>query len=282
MQSSITIRHAVHYAQSEAMTGSALRENFLIEELFAPGRANAVYTHYDRLLLIGVMPDRDAITLGEDMARVVGGEFLLERREMGLINIGGPGIVRADGGIFEVGFQDALYLGMGTRNVSFESADPSAPAKFYINSAPAHAAFPARHIRKAEAIELHLGDGQTSNKRTLYQYIHPDVVESCQLLMGMTRLEPGSVWNTMPAHTHDRRMEAYLYFEVPQDAFVVHLMGRPEATGHLIVRNEQAVISPPWSVHCGAGTSAYAFIWSMAGDNKSFKDMDFVPMGDIR
>ncbi|MEY9535129.1 5-dehydro-4-deoxy-D-glucuronate isomerase [Sinorhizobium fredii] len=282
MQSSIAVRHAVHYTQSEAMTGSALRENFMIEELFSPGGANAVYTHYDRLLLIGVMPYRAAISLGEDVARVVGGEFLLERREMGLINIGGAGIVRADDAVFEVGFQDALYLGMGTRNISFESADPSAPAKFYINSAPAHAAFPARHIRKAEAIELNLGDGQTSNKRTLYQYIHPDVVESCQLLMGMTRLEPGSVWNTMPAHTHDRRMEAYLYFEVPKDAFVVHLMGRPEATGHLIVRNEQAVISPPWSVHCGAGTSAYAFIWSMAGDNKSFKDMDFVPMGDIR
>lgn len=282
MQSSITVRHAVHYTQSEAMTGSALRENFLIEELFAPGSAYAVYTHYDRLLLIGVMPDRAAIGLGEDMARVVGGEFLLERRELGLINIGGPGIVRTDDATFEVGFQDALYLGMGTRNVSFESADPSAPAKFYINSAPAHAAFPARHIRKTEAIELNLGDGLTSNRRTLYQYIHPDVVESCQLLMGMTRLEPGSVWNTMPAHTHDRRMEAYLYFEVPKDAFVVHLMGRPEATGHLIVRNEQAVISPPWSVHCGAGTSAYAFIWSMAGDNKSFKDMDFVSMGDIR
>ncbi|WOS66568.1 5-dehydro-4-deoxy-D-glucuronate isomerase [Sinorhizobium fredii] len=282
MQSSITVRHAVHYTQSEAMTGSELRQNFMIEELFTPGSANAVYTHYDRLLLIGVMPERDAITLGEDMARVVGGEFLLERREMGLINIGGAGIVRADDAVFEVGFQDALYLGMGTSNISFESADPAAPAKFYINSAPAHAAFPARHIRKAEAIELNLGDGQTSNKRTLYQYIHPDVVESCQLLMGMTRLEPGSVWNTMPAHTHDRRMEAYLYFEVPKDAFVVHLMGRPEATGHLIVRNEQAVISPPWSVHCGAGTSSYAFIWSMAGDNKSFKDMDFVPMGDIR
>ncbi|MET4692052.1 5-dehydro-4-deoxy-D-glucuronate isomerase [Sinorhizobium fredii] len=282
MQSSIAVRHAVHYTQSEAMTGSALRENFMIEELFSPGGANAVYTHYDRLLLIGVMPYRAAISLGEDVARVVGGEFLLERREMGLINIGGAGIVRADDAVFEVGFQDALYLGMGTRNISFESADPSAPAKFYINSAPAHAAFPARHIRKAEAIELNLGDGQTSNKRTLYQYIHPDVVESCQLLMGMTRLEPGSVWNTMPAHTHDRRMEAYLYFEVPKDAFVVHLMGRPEATGHLIVRNEQAVISPPWSVHCGAGTSSYAFIWSMAGDNKSFKDMDFVPMGDIR
>ncbi|CCE99915.1 5-keto-4-deoxyuronate isomerase (plasmid) [Sinorhizobium fredii HH103] len=282
MQSSIAVRHAVHYTQSEAMTGSALRENFMIEELFSPGGANAVYTHYDRLLLIGVMPDRAAISLGEDVARVVGGEFLLERREMGLINIGGAGIVRADDAVFEVGFQDALYLGMGTRNISFESADPSAPAKFYINSAPAHAAFPARHIRKAEAIELNLGDGQTSNKRTLYQYIHPDVVPSCQLLMGMTRLEPGSVWNTMPAHTHDRRMEAYLYFEVPKDAFVVHLMGRPEATGHLIVRNEQAVISPPWSVHCGAGTSSYAFIWSMAGDNKSFKDMDFVPMGDIR
>ncbi|OAP36470.1 5-keto-4-deoxyuronate isomerase [Sinorhizobium glycinis] len=282
MQSSITVRHAVHYSQSEAMTGSALRQNFLIEELFTPGSANAVYTHYDRLLLIGVMPERESIGLGEDMARVVGGEFLLERRELGLINVGGPGIVRADGAVFEVGFQDALYLGMGTGNVSFESPDPSAPAKFYINSAPAHAAYPARHIRKAEAIELKLGDGQTSNKRRLYQYIHPDVVPSCQLLMGMTRLEPGSVWNTMPAHTHDRRMEAYLYFEVPQDAFVVHLMGRPEATGHLIVRNEQAVISPPWSVHCGAGTSSYAFIWSMAGDNKSFKDMDFVPMGDIR
>ncbi|MDO1585243.1 5-dehydro-4-deoxy-D-glucuronate isomerase [Rhizobium oryzicola] len=282
MTTKIETRHAVHYTQSEAMTGAELRENFMIERLFATGELNAAYTHYDRMLIAGAMPGAAALSVGEELAKLVGAEFLLERRELGLINIGGPGRVIADGTTYEVGFQDGLYLGMGTREIRFESVDAAAPAKFYINSVPAHATFPSRIITKTDAIENNLGDQLTCNKRKLYQYIHPKVLPTCQLLMGLTRLEPGSVWNTMPAHLHDRRMEAYIYFEIPEDAFVVHLMGRPQATGHLIVRSEQAVLSPPWSIHCGSGTSSYAFIWSMAGDNQSFTDMDFVPMKDLK
>ncbi len=282
MPTMIDTRHAVHYTQSERMTSAELRQNFMIETLFVPGEIRASYTHYDRMLVAGAMPATVPLSVGEDLAKTVGTEFLLERRELGLINIGGRGRVIADGTTYELDFQDGLYLGMGIRDVAFESVDVANPARFYINSAPAHASYPSRIITRTDAIENNLGDQATCNKRKLYQYIHPKVLPTCQLLMGLTRLEPGSVWNTMPAHLHDRRMEAYLYFEIPQDAFVVHLMGRPEATGHLIIRNEQAVLSPPWSIHCGSGTASYAFIWSMAGDNQSFTDMDFVPMTDLK
>lgn len=282
MTTKIETLHAVHYTQSERMTSGELRDNFLMENLFVAGEVNAVYTHYDRLLLAGVIPLASSLSFGEEIAKTVGTSFLLERRELGLINIGGAGRVIADGKTYDIGFQDALYLGMGTKEISFESVDAAAPAKFYINSAPAHATYPSRTVSVTEAIENNLGDSATSNKRKLYQYLHPDVLPTCQLLMGLTRLEGGSVWNTMPAHLHDRRMEAYLYFEIPKESFVVHLMGRPQATNHLIVRSEQAVVSPSWSIHCGAGTGSYAFIWSMAGDNQSFKDMDFVPMADLK
>lgn len=282
MTIAIETRHAVHYSQSEKMTSGELRDNFMIDRLFEAGSIHACYTHYDRMLIAGAMPTTAPLAVGEELAKVVGSEFLLERRELGLINIGGKGRVIADGVTYDLDFQDGLYLGKGVKEISFESADAAAPAKFYINSVPAHEAFPSRIITKTDAIENNLGDQATCNKRKLYQYIHPKVLPTCQLLMGLTRLEPGSVWNTMPAHLHDRRMEAYVYFEIPQDAFVVHLMGRPEATNHLIMRNEQAVLSPPWSIHCGSGTASYAFIWSMAGDNQSFTDMDFVPMADLK
>jgi 4-deoxy-L-threo-5-hexosulose-uronate ketol-isomerase len=282
MTTTLQTRHAVHYSQSERMTGAELRENFLIESLFSAGTLEAAYTHYDRMLVAGAMPTNVPLVVGEDLAKIVGSEYLLERRELGLINIGGAGRVVADGTTYELQPMDGLYLGQGTREIAFESVDATAPAKFYINSAPAHAKFPSRVISKSDAIENNLGDSSTSNKRKLYQYIHPKVLPTCQLLMGLTRLETGSVWNTMPAHLHDRRMEAYLYFDLPENAFVVHLMGRPEATGHLIVRSEQAVLSPPWSIHCGSGTSAYAFIWSMAGDNQSFTDMDMVDMKSLK
>ncbi len=278
MTTTIQTRHAVHYSQSERMAGAELRENFLIESLFSAGALEATYTHYDRMLVAGAMPTNVPLIVGDDLAKIVGSEYLLERRELGLINIGGAGRVVADGTTYELQPMDGLYLGQGTREIAFESVDATAPAKFYINSAPAHSQFPSRIVSKSDAIENNLGDSATSNKRKLYQYIHPKVLPTCQLLMGLTRLETGSVWNTMPAHLHDRRMEAYLYFDLPENAFVVHLMGRPEATGHLIVRSEQAVLSPPWSIHCGSGTSAYAFIWSMAGDNQSFTDMDMVDM----
>ena len=282
MTTTIQTRHAVHYSQSERMTGAELRENFLIESLFSAGALEAVYTHYDRMLVAGAMPTSTSLIVGDDLAKIVGSEYLLERRELGLINIGGAGRVVADGTTYDLQPMDGLYLGQGTREIAFESAEATAPAKFYINSAPAHSRFPSRIITKNDAIENNLGDSATSNKRKLYQYIHPKVLPTCQLLMGLTRLETGSVWNTMPAHLHDRRMEAYLYFGLPENAFVGHLMGRPEATGHLIVRSEQAVLSPPWSIHCGSGTSAYAFIWSMAGDNQSFTDMDMVDMKSLK
>ncbi len=216
------------------------------------------------------------------LAKLVGAEFLLERRELGAINVGeGAARVRADNEELIVAPREAVYLGMGVRDLSFENVDPSKPAKLYANSAPAHMRHPNRVVREEEASPQPLGTLETSNQRTIFKYLHPGVLPTCQLVMGLTRLAPGSVWNTMPAHTHDRRMESYFYFELAPDAFVVHLMGRPEATRHLIVRNEQVVLSPPWSIHSGAGTGAYAFIWAMAGDNQSFADMDFVPMAEL-
>jgi 4-deoxy-L-threo-5-hexosulose-uronate ketol-isomerase len=276
-----TTRQAVHYEQAEMLDGEDLRRHFLIEQLMVPGRLTATYTHYDRMLVMGAVPTDAPLVIGEDLARLVGSATLLERRELGLINVGGPGRVTADSTVYEVGSQDALYLGRGIASVAFASVDPANPAKFYINSTPAHAALPSRVVARSQAIVKELGAPETSNRRTLSQYLHPEVLPTCQLLMGLTRLHSGSVWNTMPAHTHDRRMEAYFYFELPADAVVMHFMGRPSATRHLVVRNEQAVLSPPWSIHCGAGTAAYAFIWSMAGDNQAFTDMDFVAMGDL-
>lgn len=281
MSDTPSTRQAVHYEQAEMLDGEDLRRHFLIEQLMVPGRLTATYTHYDRMLVMGAVPTDVPLVVGEDLAKLVGSATLLERRELGLINVGGAGRVTADGTVYEVGPQDALYLGRGIAAVSFASADPANPAKFYINSSPAHAAHPSRLVTKAQALVKELGAPETSNRRTLSQYLHPEVLPTCQLLMGLTRLHSGSVWNTMPAHTHDRRMEAYFYFELPADAVVMHFMGRPEATRHLVIRNEQAVLSPPWSIHCGAGTAAYAFIWSMAGDNQAFTDMDFVAMGDL-
>ncbi|MBW8725979.1 MAG: 5-dehydro-4-deoxy-D-glucuronate isomerase [Inquilinus limosus] len=281
MSDTPSTRQAVHYEQAEMLDGEDLRRHFLIEQLMVPGRLTATYTHYDRMLVMGAVPTDTPLVVGEELAKLVGSATLLERRELGLINVGGAGRVTADGTVHEVGPQDALYLGRGIAAVSFASADPANPAKFYINSSPAHAAHPSRLVTKAQALVKELGAPETSNRRTLSQYLHPEVLPTCQLLMGLTRLHSGSVWNTMPAHTHDRRMEAYFYFELPADAVVMHFMGRPEATRHLVVRNEQAVLSPPWSIHCGAGTAAYAFIWSMAGDNQAFTDMDFVAMGDL-
>ncbi len=278
----IGLRHAVHPTHAEAMGTDELRDNFLIEAIFTPGQVTATYTHYDRLVVLGIMPTATALTIPAEVVQMVGADALLERRELGLINIGGPALVTADGQSFEVGTHDALYLGMGFAELSFASVDAANPARLYGNSAPAHATHPSRVIRQSDAIEKRMGAQETSNERSLFQYLHPDVLPTCQLLMGMTRLAKGSVWNTMPAHTHDRRMEAYLYFDIAPDAMVMHMMGRPEATRHLIMRNEQVAISPPWSIHCGAGTGAYSFIWSMAGDNQSFTDMDFVPMEALR
>jgi 4-deoxy-L-threo-5-hexosulose-uronate ketol-isomerase len=275
-------RHAIHYGQAEALDGAALRRHFMIEGIFAPGEIRATYTHYDRMLVLGIEPDGGPLAPDAALAKLVGAEFLLERRELGAINVGeGAARVRADNEELIVGPREAVYIGMGVRDLSFENLDSAKPAKLYANSAPAHMRHPNRVVREADASPQPLGSLETSNQRTIFKYLHPGVLPTCQLVMGLTRLAPGSVWNTMPAHTHDRRMESYFYFELAPDAFVVHLMGRPEATRHLIVRNEQVVLSPPWSIHSGAGTGAYAFIWAMAGDNQSFADMDFVPMAEL-
>lgn len=277
------IRHAIHPDQAEALDTAGLRRHFLIDTVFDEGGIRATYSHYDRMMVLGIAPAAAPLAFDAALAKVAGSEFFLERRELGGINIGaGPLRVTADGESFTVAPQEALYLGMGTRDVTFANVDPSRPARLYANSAPAHSRHPSRVVRQEEASPQPMGALETSNKRTIFKYLHPGVLPTCQIVMGLTRLEGGSVWNTMPAHTHDRRMESYFYFEVPAESFVLHLMGRPEETRHLMVRNEQAVLSPPWSIHSGAGTGSYAFIWAMAGDNQSFADMDFIPMGELR
>lgn len=266
-------------------TTQRLREEFLIPRLFFADEAKLVYSHIDRIITGGVMPVKEtiALTAGDELRA----EYFLERREMGVINIGGKGTIIADGREYAVGPKEGMYLGMGVKEIAFASADPASPAKFYLNSAPAHKSYPTVLIRPEGQAEdgvvivknenkVELGSLEDANHRTICKYILPGQVESCQLVMGMTHLEPGSVWNTMPSHTHDRRMEVYLYFEMPEDAFVMHYMGEPTETRHIVVRNEQAVISPSWSIHSGSGSRNYTFIWGMVGENQAFDDMDGV------
>lgn len=263
----------------KTFTTKRLREEFLIQGLFKPGKVKMVYSHDDRIIAGGICPIDDiALEVGKELKA----EYFLERREMGVINIGPKGIVMVDGSKYDLDTKDALYIGMGSRDIIFKSADAEKPAKFYINSVPAHKTYPIQKIEINKADPVRLGSLAESNERTIYKYIHPQGVKSCQLVMGMTVLETGSVWNTMPCHTHDRRMEVYLYFNLPEDAAVFHIMGEPEETRHLIVRNEEAVISPSWSVHSGAGTKNYTFIWGMAGENQAFDDMDAVPIADLK
>jgi 4-deoxy-L-threo-5-hexosulose-uronate ketol-isomerase len=276
------IRHAIHPDHARGFDTEALRREFLIEQLFRADELTLTYSHVDRMVVGGVMPVEREVGFPEDIVPLIGADFFLARRELGLINIGGAGAVLIDGERHPLAPNDALYIGRGARNVSFVSDDASAPAKFYFNSAPAHTSYPTRLVTLEQATKLTLGDTATSNRRTIYQYLIPGVVETCQLVMGLTRLEPGSLWNTMPCHTHERRMEVYFYFDMAADANVFHMMGRPDETRHLVVRNEQAVISPSWSIHSGVGTQAYTFIWGMAGENQTFGDMDHVPMSAIK
>ena len=270
------IRHAVHPAQAKHFTTDELREHFLVQDVFRPNAVKLVYSYYDRLIVGGVCPT-GSLTLAVD-EKVIGSAFLLERREMGVINIGGRGTASVDGKPYELDTRDSLYIGMGSKDIVFSSADTGTPAKFYLNCAPAHKTYPTEKIALSETEPLHLGSIEKSNERTIYKYIHPDGVKSCQLVMGMTILEPNNVWNTMSAHTHERRMEAYLYFNIPGDEVVFHFMGEPGETRHIVLRNEEAVLSPSWSIHSGAGTQNYIFIWGMAGENQTFTDMDDVPM----
>jgi 4-deoxy-L-threo-5-hexosulose-uronate ketol-isomerase len=274
------IRNAVHPEHGAAMGTDELREHFLVEALFQSGQTRMVYSYYDRLIIAGVVP-REPLTLAVD-EKVIGASHLLERREMGIINIGAGGTVTVDGTVFEMAPRDGLYVGMGAREIAFQSSNASDPAKFYLNCAPAHATYPTTQVSFAEAAPIHLGEMENSNKRTIRKYFHPEGVRSCQLVMGMTTLEPGCVWNTMPVHTHPRRMEAYLYFDMAADSVVFHFMGEPTETRHIIVRNEEVVLSPSWSIHSGSGTGSYTFIWGMVGENQTFTDMDGVPMSALK
>lgn len=257
-----------------------LREEFLIQDLFRPDEVKMVYSHIDRIITGAAMPVNKALTLaaGEELRA----EYFLQRREMGIINIGGEGKVTVDGTVYTLRRRDGIYVGRGCKDVVMESVDSAKPAKFYFNSTPAHKAYPTVYIRPEDCVNVELGSLEQSNHRNICKYILPGQVESCQLVMGMTTLRPGSVWNTMPCHTHDRRMEVYLYFDLPEDAFVMHYMGEPTETRHIVVRNEEAVISPSWSIHSGSGTQAYTFIWGMAGENQDFDDMDGCAMTDLK
>lgn len=257
-----------------------LREEFLIQDLFRPDEVKMVYSHIDRIITGAAMPVDKALTLaaGEELRA----EYFLQRREMGIINIGGEGKVTVDGTVYTLRHRDGIYVGRGCKDVVMESVDSAKPAKFYFNSTPAHKAYPTVYIRPEDCVNVELGSLEQSNHRNICKYILPGQVESCQLVMGMTTLRPGSVWNTMPCHTHDRRMEVYLYFDLPEDAFVMHYMGEPTETRHIVVRNEEAVISPSWSIHSGSGTQAYTFIWGMAGENQDFDDMDGCAMTDLK
>ncbi|MEE4015098.1 5-dehydro-4-deoxy-D-glucuronate isomerase [Roseibium sp. FZY0029] len=271
----IETRYAIDPDTAKTLDTAGLRQHFHASSLFEDGRINLIYTHYDRLILGGAVPGSGELVLDE--VKEAGTSSLLDRRELGILNIGEAGTVKAGGETYQVGKGDVLYIGMGSGPVTF-----SGPGRFYILSAPAHRTCPNRLITVQDARRVELGSAETSNERVILQFLHPEVAESCQLLMGYTQFAPGSVWNTMPAHVHDRRMEAYLYFELGPDQRVFHFMGKPDETRHLVMANEDAVISPPWSIHCGAGTGAYTFCWAMAGDNVDFTDMDMVAMGDLR
>lgn len=274
------IRYSSHFEDAKKYDTSDLRRHFLIEELFVPGEINMTYSHIDRIIVAGVVPSDKPLYL--EASKELGCTYFLERREMGVINIGGAGVVTLDGEKYELNNSDGLYVGMGVKEVSFESVDAKMPAKFYMNSGTAHRSYPTVKIDLEKANKVKAGTDEECNKRTINQYVHPAVCESCQLVMGMTILEPGSIWNTMPCHTHDRRMEVYLYFNMDKDSVVFHLMGTPDETRHIVMRNEQAVISPSWSIHSGVGTKNYTFIWGMVGENQTFTDMDVVAAKDLK
>ena len=262
------------------MNTAELRENFLMEGLFAAGEARFTYSHYDRMVSGGLVPTSAPLQLGNHPE--LRSDFFLQRREAGLINVGGTGNITADDTTYTVDKLGCVYLGRGTKDVTVASADASTPAKFFLFSAPAHKDYPNAAYTKEQATPVTLGDASTSNRRTIYKYIHPEGMLSCQVVMGLTVLADGSIWNTMPPHTHDRRSEVYLYFDVLAEQGVMHFMGEPTETRHLWVRNHEAIISPPWSIHAGAGTASYSFIWAMAGENQDFTDMDFLSLDGIR
>ncbi len=285
------VRYSNHPDDSKNYDTKTLREKYLIEKIFEADDILLTYSHQDRIIAGGAMPVEEKLSLGT--FKELATDYFLERREMGVINIGGAGTITLDGKDYKLGHKEGIYIGMGTKEITFASDDKKDPAKFYINSCPAHKTYPTVKITKpvegkqpAEGtkycVQRHLGTMEGINKRTINQFIIGDVCDSCQLAMGMTELAPGSSWNTLPSHTHERRMEVYMYFEVPDDQAVIHLMGTPQETRHIILHNEQAVISPSWSIHTGVGTMNYTFIWGMCGENQAYDDMDNILTKDLR
>ncbi|WP_312503602.1 5-dehydro-4-deoxy-D-glucuronate isomerase [Lacrimispora sp.] len=278
------IRYSANQKDFKRYTTEETRNEFLIENLYVANEVVAVYSHVDRMVTLGCMPTTETVSIdkGIDIWKNFGTSYFLERREVGIFNIGGAGKIVADGEEFKMGYKDCLYITKGTKEVTFSSEDGSNPAKFYMVSAPAHKSCKTTFIPIEKAAKKPLGAMETSNKRVINQFIHPDVLETCQLSMGMTVLDPGSVWNTMPSHTHERRMEIYMYFDIPENNVVFHMMGEGNETRHIVMQNEQAVISPSWSIHSGAGTSNYTFVWAMGGENQAFDDMDTIPTTELR
>ena len=274
------IRFQSSQKEVKGMNTEELRNNFLMKDLMKADMLTLVYAHHDRMITGGVKPVNDKILLRDEAE--LRADYFLERREIGIINVGGAGIVEADGVVYELNKLDALYLGKGNKAVSFESKQKGSPANFYMVSALAHHIYPNKRMTKEEASPLNLGETSTANKRTIFKYIHPDGIPSCQLVMGLTVLEDGSVWNSVPPHTHTRRTEIYFYFDLPEQHRVFHFMGEPTETRHIVMANHEAVISPAWSMHYGVGTANYGFIWAMAGENQAFTDMDQVALSEIR
>lgn len=278
------IRYSTGKEPFKRMTTDELRDEFLVTGIFKADDVSCVYSHIDRIVVMGCMPVKEEVKAdkGIDVWKNFGAHSLLERREMGVINIGEEGSIKVDGTEYKMGHFDCIYIPMGTKEVTFKSKDGAKPAKFYIVTVPAHKPCPLKHIPFENAIHKHLGAQATSNERTINQYIHPDVLETCQLSMGLTHLEEGSVWNTMPVHTHERRMEVYFYFDIPNDNVVFHFMGEPNETRHIVMHNDEAVINPSWSIHAGCGTSNYTFIWAMCGENRAYDDQDWIDTNDLR
>ncbi|HEX9025408.1 MAG TPA: 5-dehydro-4-deoxy-D-glucuronate isomerase [Clostridium sp.] len=273
-------RYANHPEDSKKYDTSELRKNYLQEKIFEDDIINLTYSHVDRIIFGGAMPVEEKLSL--KAAAELRADYFLERREMGAINVGGLGAIILDGEEYKLDKYEGVYVGKGTKEIEFVSFDKNYPAKFYINSVPAHTTYPTVKIDRSKAVTAELGSQENMNKRTIYKFIHPDVCDSCQLAMGVTMLKEGSGWNSMPCHTHERRMEVYFYFDLPEDQRVFHLMGQPQETRHIVMANEQAVISPSWSIHAGIGTNNYTFIWGMCGENKTFDDMDNIETKDLR
>ncbi|EEY34617.1 5-dehydro-4-deoxy-D-glucuronate isomerase [Pseudoleptotrichia goodfellowii] len=278
------IRYSVNQKDFKRYTTEELRNEFLIEKLYVENEIKAVYSHIDRMVTLGCMPTTEKVSIdkGINSWENFGTDYFLERREIGIFNLGGKGKIEVDEKVYELDYKDCLYITKGAKKVYFTSDNKDKPAKFYMISAPAHCSYETTFISIKDAAKRELGSMETANKRTIYQFIHPDVIKTCQLSMGMTILEKGSVWNTMPCHTHERRMEIYTYFEVPEDNIVMHFMGEPTETRNVVIKNEEAVICPSWSIHAGAGTSNYSFIWAMGGENIAFDDMDHLKPTELK